>query len=76
MLRLTNISKGPIVCDLKDKSTLRISVKKSKDISESNITPHIERLVKSGQLTCRTLETPKKETAVKAAVKTKKGGKK
>ena len=53
--KLTNISGGQIVCDLKvtnggSPKTLRLDNKKSKVIQNTEITNHIENLVSKGLL--------------------------
>lgn len=55
MVKLTNISTGQLVCDLakigdKEPRTLRLDKKKSIDVEDKEITPHIENLVKKGLL--------------------------
>lgn len=49
--KLTNVSKGQIVCDLaKEGSTLRLNVGKSQTIKDDEITPHIMNLVSKGMI--------------------------
>lgn len=63
MVKLTNISGGLIVCDLKDKSTLRLDNRKtSEPIEDSAITKHIQNLVSKGLVLSETVKStaPKK----------------
>lgn len=53
--KLTNISGGQIVCDLKvekgeDLKTLRLDNKQSKTIEDTEVTKHIDNLVSKGLL--------------------------
>lgn len=48
MVRLTNISGGLHVCDLKDGSTLRLNNKQSETYEDGVITKHIRNLVSKG----------------------------
>lgn len=53
MFKLTNISGGQVVCDLKvpkgeEPKTLRLNNKQSMLVEESEITQHIDRLVSKG----------------------------
>lgn len=53
--KLTNISGGQIVCDLKvekgeDPKTLRLDNKQSKTIEDTEVTKHIDNLVSKGLL--------------------------
>lgn len=50
MVKVTNISTGQIVCDLKGGNTLRLDKRKSTTIREDEITSHIENLIKKGHL--------------------------
>lgn len=46
---LTNVSDGQIVCDLATKGkTLRLDMKQSLTVKDSEITPHIENLINKG----------------------------
>lgn len=49
LYKITNISNGLIVCDLKDKSkSLRLNCGGVDLVEENNITPHIDKLVSDG----------------------------
>lgn len=68
-VKLTNISGGQIVCDLKgDKKTLRLDNKKSTTIEDTEMTPHIEHLVQCGLMLSEKVvveETPATKTTSK-----------
>lgn len=65
--KLTNVSKGQIVCDLaKEGSTLRLNVGKSQTIKDDEITPHIMNLVSKGLILSE--EVSKEITSKKKAV--------
>ena len=58
-VKLTNNAGGQIVCDLKDKSTLRLNVKQSTTVQDEQITKHIENLVTKGLLLSEPIAEPK-----------------
>lgn len=69
-LKLTNISGGLLVCDLKvakgeEPKTLRLNNKQSKTILDTEVTKHIETLVSKGLLLAEEVKT-KKEVAHKS----------
>ena len=65
--KLTNVSKGQIVCDLaKEGSTLRLNVGNSQTIKDNEITPHIMNLVSKGLILSE--EVSKEITSKKKAV--------
>lgn len=73
--KLTNISGGQIVCDLAVKGkTLRLDNKKSKTITDNEMTPHIENMVSKKLLLSERVsdETPKtKKDTTKTSSKEK-----
>lgn len=79
MVTLTNISSGPIVCDLKSGDTLRLNVRQSKKVPKTEITKHIENLVIKGLMTSvdvvsnpnTTVKASEHKTAKKTEVKEK-----
>lgn len=78
-VKLTNNAGGQIVCDLKDKSTLRLNVKQSTTVQDEQITKHIENLVIKGLLLSEPIAEPKtvseektETTAPNKSVKNKK----
>lgn len=78
-VKLTNNAGGQIVCDLKDKSTLRLNVKQSTTVQDEQITKHIENLVTKGLLLSEPIAEPKtvgeektETTAPNKSVKNKK----
>ena len=74
---LTNISGGQIVCDLAVKGkTLRLDIKQTKTIKDTEITPHIKNLVSKGlilsdQVSLETKNKKKKENVQKNISKEK-----
>ncbi len=65
-IKLTNVSGGLLVCDLAVKGkTLRLNNKQSKEVSDIEITKHIDNLVSKGLLLKEILpvtKSTKKET--------------
>lgn len=71
MVKLTNISGGLLVCDIKNGDTLRLNNKQSNTYPDSAITKHIEHLVSSG-LVRKVVVKEKTKTVEKAATKREK----
>lgn len=71
MLKLTNISGGQIVCDLKTK-TLRLDNKKSTTIPEEEVTPYIETSIKKGLFISEKIQEEVPVETKKAIVNSKK----
>lgn len=65
-IKLTNISGGQLVCDLKTK-TLRLDNKKSETIQEVEMTPYIETCVKKGLLVSEKIQEEIPVEAIKKA---------
>lgn len=66
MFRITNISGGQLVCNLKDGTTLRLNNKQSANVSAGNITKYLrdiekQRLVKIVDDTAKTAKNKTKE---------------
>ena len=59
MVKLTNISGGLLVCDLKDGSTLRLNNRQSKTFKKEVITNHIRNLVSNRLLRIEEVKEPK-----------------
>lgn len=69
MVKLTNISGGQIVCDLK-KGTLRLNNKQSDTFEDSVITAHVNDLIHKGLIRKEVVkEATTKTSAEKSAVK-------
>lgn len=70
--KLTNISGGQIVCDLAvEGKTLRLDNRKSKTITDKEMTPHIQNLIDKGKILSEEVvsKTTKKETVKKNSKK-------
>lgn len=59
--RLTNISGGLLVCDLSDKTSLRLNHKQSAVVSESKLTSHIWNLIENYIILCEEAFTSDEE---------------
>lgn len=71
MTKLTNISGGLLVCDLKDGSTLRLNNKQSGTFKDSVITKHIETLVSKGLVRKEVVKEQQKSAEKSATRKVK-----
>lgn len=70
LYKLTNISGGQIVCDLKEKGkSLRLNNRQSKTFKESEITEHINNLVNKGMLLSEKIQEVTEKTVTKKYVK-------
>ena len=69
MVRLTNISGGLHVCDLKDGSTLRLNNKQSETYEDGVITNHIRNLVSKGLFKLEEVKNLKRESTKQTAEK-------
>ena len=68
--KLTNISGGQIVCDLKvekgeDLKTLRLDNKQSKVVEDTEVTKHIDNLVSKGLLLKEEVKTKTAQKSTK-----------
>lgn len=68
--KLTNVSRGQIVCDLATEgSSLRLNIRESRTVKENEITPHIKNLMKKGLILCEEVLERETTSTKKKAVK-------
>lgn len=57
MIKITNISGGELVCDLKDGETLRLSNRETTNITEDNVTDYLENIAEKNLIILERLST-------------------
>ena len=65
MIKVTNLARGQLVCDLSNGKTLRLNVRQSKELEDSLLTPHFKVLEQKRVIRCEVVKPTKTVTPVK-----------